>query len=77
MSLPAVHGFDSTMYVVEEGQRLDTTLVLNVKGTTVVYQQIGFNFAGTILSEAAGSASEPKSSSRKHIVSLSHTLFTL
>ena len=29
-----VHGFASTSYDVEEGERLDTTFGLNVKGTT-------------------------------------------
>ena len=33
-SLCTVHGFASASYDVEEGERLDTTFGLNVKGTT-------------------------------------------
>ena len=33
-SVCTVHGFASTSYDVEEGERLDTTFGLNVKGTT-------------------------------------------
>ena len=48
-----VHGFASTSYDVEEGERLDTKFGLNVKGTT----SLPLVILGAITLEA-GTASE-------------------
>ena len=55
LSAGTVHGFDQVVYMVEEDKRLDTVLVLNVKGETRVLRD-DYNFPGTIFTEAAGTA---------------------
>ena len=50
-----VHGFAQASYDVVEGERLDTTFELNVKGTTT-FPDI-FTILGGIISES-GTASE-------------------
>ena len=56
----AVHGFAQASYEVEEGQRLDTTFGVNVKGTSTFPN--GFAILGDIVSEP-GTAGELLSSS--------------
>ena len=51
-----VHGFNATTYEVEEGQRLTTELVLNVKGRSRVFEA-GYVFQGSILTQASGTTS--------------------
>ena len=75
ISLLAVHGFDSLLYEVEEGMRLDTKLTLNVKGTSRVYTN-GFSFEGTISSIAAGTAGQSDSFSNPEPLFLKHTSCT-
>ena len=47
VSLGTVHGFANASYAVEEGEILDTTFELNVKGTT----SLALVILGTITSE--------------------------
>ena len=51
----AVHGFAQAAYDVDEDDRLDTDFRLNVKGMTAFP---GLNIRGTIIAEAAGTASK-------------------
>ena len=51
----AVHGFQQSVYDVDEGDRLDTDFSLNVVGTT---QLSTLAVSGTITSEVAGTASK-------------------
>ena len=52
---PAVHGFIRVAHSVSEGDRLDTSFQLNVKGTT---QFGGLVVAGLITATADGTASK-------------------
>ena len=52
---PAVHGFLRVAHSVSEGDRLDTSFQLNVKGTT---QFGGLVVAGLITATADGTASK-------------------
>ena len=54
---PLVHGFVEAVYVVMEGNRLDTRFQLNVKGGTTNFPG-ALNIQGTITAVASGTASE-------------------